>query len=154
MLNEPAVVNEPAVSRFEVRRALGPCAALLALLAILLGIGSRSAWADVGDYRLVDGGVVYLGNGRLFSRPCVIKADLVYRQIAEYREILDKALTDKDVRYHFLMKKASEKFLEAVKQMAKELDLDLVAEVGAIKAAKRGVAAPTERTDDVISRLR
>jgi|GEM_PF-7128191 len=153
MANVPAVTPR-ALRQAGVGRVPAPLTALLALLALLLGSGSRSAWADVGDYRLVDGGVVYLGNGRLCTRPCVIKADLVYRQIAEYREILDKALTDKDVRYHFLMKKASEKFLEAVKQMAKELDLDLVAEVGAIKAAKRGVAAPTERTDDVISRLR
>ena len=128
-------------------------AAFLALLAVV-ALAPGAAWAEVGDYRLVDGGVVYLGNSRLCARPCVIKADLVYREIAEYREITDKGLTDKDVRYHFLMKKASEKFLEAVKLMAKELDLDLVAEVGAIKPAKRGVAAPTDRTDDVISRLR
>ena len=75
-------------------------------------------------------------------------------RVAEYREILDKGLTDKDVRYHFLMKKASEKFLEAVKQMARELDLDLVAESGAVKVTKRGVEAPPDRTDDVKSRLR
>lgn len=143
--------ERPGSARFVgARFVVVACAALLAVL----GFAPGSAWAEVGDYRLVDGGVVYLGNSRLCARPCVIKADLVYREIAEYREITDKGLTDKDVRYHFLMKKASEKFLEGVKQMAKELDLDLVAEVGAIKPAKRGVAAPTDRTDDVISRLR
>jgi hypothetical protein len=127
--------------------------ALVAVLLALLAYAPRSASADAGDYRLVEGGVVYLGNGRLFSRPCVIQADLVYRQIAEYREILEKGLTDKDVRYHFLMKKASERFVEAVKRMARELNQDLVGELGAIKSAKAGVAEPLERTDDVITRL-
>ena len=122
---------------------------LVALLALPAGL----AWADVGDYRVSEGGAVYLGNARLFSRPCVVSADRVYRNIAEYREILDKGLTDKDVRYHFLMKKASERFLEAVKRMAKELSLDLVGEVGSIKSAKAGIAEPAEKTDDVISRL-
>jgi DNA-binding MarR family transcriptional regulator len=41
----------------------------------------------------------------------------VYRSIAEYREILDKGLTDKDVRYHFLMRKASDKFSRAVQSL-------------------------------------
>ena len=62
--------------------------------------------------------------------------------------------TDKDARYHFLMKKASEKFLDATRQMAKELDFDLVAEVGAVRSTKRDVAAPPDRTDDIVSRLR
>jgi len=135
--------------------ATTPNALFVVLTALFaLAHAPQRACADVGDYRLVDGGVVYHGNGRLFSKPCVIQADRVYRQIAEYREILDKGLTDKDVRYHFLMKKASEKFLESVRQLAKELDLDLVAEVGAVKVGRRGVEAPADRTDDVISRLR
>lgn len=127
---------------------------LAALLGLVVLLSAGTARADVGDYRIVDASKVYLGNPRLFQRPCVIQADLVYGAISEYREIVDKGLTDKDVRYHFLMKKASERFLEALKGMAREADADLVAEVGAVRAANPGVAAPVDRTDDAIARLR
>lgn len=146
------------------RRAAGPVPApallrggLVGLLLALLVLGSLplpGAFADPGDWRVTDSAAVYLGNARLFARPCVVLADRVYREIPEYREIVDKGMTDKDPRYHFLMKKASEKFLEAVRHMARDLDHDLVAEVGAVRATKEGVAEPPERTADVISRLR
>jgi hypothetical protein len=125
----------------------------LGVLALALALLATPASADMSNYRVADAAGIYHGNCRLFTKPCVVKADRVYRSIAEYKEILDKGLTDKDVRYHFLMKKASERFLEAVKRMAKDLSQDLVGEVGAIKSAKAGVSDPTERTDDVISRL-
>ena len=124
--------------------------ALGALLAVLV---PHLARAEMSDYKVADPGAVYFGNCRLFTKPCVVKADKVYRSIAEYREILDKGLTDKDVQYHFLMKKASERFLDAVKRMARDASVDIVGEVGAIKSAKTGVAEPTDRTDDAIAKL-
>ncbi len=129
-------------------------ALLSAALLLALLVRPAPAWAGVSDYRVVDAGGVYFGNHRLFSKPGVVLADRVYRAIPEYREILDQGLTDKDVRYHFLMKKASERFGEAVKQAARDLDLDLVAEVGAVRAARNGVAAPPDRTDEVVARLK
>lgn len=131
-----------------------PLKGIALALGLLLALLSGTASADVGDYRVTAGATVYFGNQKLFQRPCVIQADRVYGAIAEYREIVDKGLTDKDARYHFLMKKASERFLEAVKVAAKDFDVDLIVEVGGVKAAKNGVAAPAERTDDVVSRLR
>jgi hypothetical protein len=136
------------------RASVGRWAGLVAALALVLGVvQTRTAAAEMSDYRVTDTTAIYHGNCRLFTKPCVVKADRVYRSIPEYKEILDKGLTDKDVRYHFLMKKASERFVEGVKRMARELNQDLVGELGAIKAAKTGVAEPLERTDDVISRL-
>lgn len=125
---------------------------LLLVAAVMLAPLSR-AEAEMNDYRVADPGAIYLGNCRQFTKPCVVKADRVYRSISEYREILDKGLTDKDVQYHFLMKKASERFLEAVKRMAKDVSVDIVGEVGAIKSAKTGIAEPTDRTDDAIAKL-
>jgi hypothetical protein len=136
-----------------VGRSGGRLGGVIALVALVLGLPLRAAWAEMSDYRIADSGGIYFGNQRLFTKPCVVKADRVYRSISEYREILDKGLTDKDVQYHFLMKKASERFLDAVKRMAKDLSLDLVGEVGAIRSAKTGVVDPPEKTDDVISRL-
>lgn len=131
---------------------LGLLLALFALAPAL--VAAAEASPEMGDYRVVEGGAVYLGNPRLFARPCVVQADSIYRQIPEYREILEKGLTDKDVRYHFLMRKASERFTEAVKQMARDLDHDLVAEVGACKPSRREVSAPPDRTSDVTSRIK
>jgi hypothetical protein len=135
------------------RAAAGLLVLGLALWALVVALPLRAAWAEMSDYRISDASGIYCGNQRLYTKPCVVKADRIYRSISEYREILDKGLTDKDVQYHFLMKKASERFTEAVKRMSKDLALDLVGEVGSIKAAKTGIAEPPEKTDDVISRL-
>ena len=128
-------------------------ASLLLLWGLLAALPLTSARADMSNYRIADAGGIYFGNQRLYTKPCVVKADRIYRSIPEYREILDKGLTDKDVQYHFLMKKASEKFLEGVKRMARDVSMDLVGEVGSIKACKTGASDPPDKTDDVISRL-
>lgn len=112
------------------------------------------AFAGVGDYRCADPNKVYFGNARLFQKPCTIDSDRVYKQIPEYREIVDKGLTDKSPRYHFLMKKASKRFNEAVKQMARDMDHDLVAEAGVVKKAKKGAKDVPDRTDDVIANVK
>ena len=82
---------------------------LVAVVVLMFGLVG-TAQADVGDYRCKDPGDVYFGNARLFQRPCHISADRVYRKIPEYREILQKKLTDDDPKYHLLMKKASQRF--------------------------------------------
>ena len=87
--------------------------ARLALVLLLVAVVAAPAVASVGDYRCVDATRVYLGNARLFHTPCHVDSDAIYRQIPEYREILEKGLTDRDVQYHFLMKKAAQKFAEA-----------------------------------------
>jgi hypothetical protein len=120
---------------------------------VVLFFSAGPAGADVGDYRCEDTVKVYFGNPRLFQKPAVLSADRVYQKIPEYQEILEKGLTDKDVRYHFLMKKASERFAKAVKSMARDKGHDLVAEAGSIEVAKKDSPTPPDRTDDVIERL-
>lgn len=125
---------------------------VLAIL-VVLAAAPQSADAAIGDYRCTDPGRVYHGNPRLIRKPAVISADRVYARIPEYRKILDERLTDKDVRYHFLMKKASARFSKAVRAMARAHGHDFVAEVGAVEVEKKGATRPTDRTSDVISRL-
>ncbi len=131
-------------------RALRGSVAFLAVLALLTGTAS----AGVGDYRCTDPTKVYYGNARLFQRPAMISSDEVYRHIPEYKEIVKKGLDDKDARYHFLMKKASARFTEAVKQTARDLDHDLIAEDGAVSKAKKEAKDVPERTDEVIQNLK
>lgn len=121
----------------------------LVLMSAILALPSVAS-AAVGDYRCKDHSDVYLGNARLFKRPCHVSADRIYRKIPEYQEILQKKLTDDDPKYHLLMKKASQRFNEAVKQMARDLDHDLVAEDGAIKKDKEEAKSIPDRTDEVI----
>ena len=104
-------------------------------------------------YRVNDPSLVYQGNPRLFKKPCAVSADRVYRAIPEYREILDKNLTDKDVRYHFLMKKASDKFSRAIKDLARDLSYDLVAGSGAVVPANKDTPAVPDETASAIARL-
>jgi hypothetical protein len=104
-------------------------------------------------YRVVDPALVYLGNPRVFKAPCAVSADRVYRAIPEYQEILDKNLTDKDVRYHFLMKRASEKFSKAIHDLAAALGYDLVAGIGAVVPATAGTPPVPDQTAAAIARL-
>jgi hypothetical protein len=124
------------------------------VLALLLGAAPAARAEEKGAaYRVVDVSLVYLGNPRLFKKPCVVDADRVYRSIPEYVEIVEKNLTDRDVRYHFLMKKASDKFAKALRGLVKDLEYDLIASVGAILPAAADVPAVPNATDGAIARL-
>jgi hypothetical protein len=104
-------------------------------------------------YRVNDPTQVYVGNPRLFKKPAAVGADRVYRAIPEYAEILEKNLTDKDVRYHFLMKKASEKFAKAVQALAKDAGYDLVAGANAVSPANADTPAVPDETANAIAKL-
>ena len=132
-----------------MRQLIWSSVALIVGLGVLTGV----ALAGPGDYRVSDPSRVYLGNARIFQKPCHVSCDRVYRKIPEYREILEKGLTEKDVRYHFRMKKASARFKEAVKAMARGKGHDLVAEKGAVKKARKKAADVPDRTNEVIKKL-
>ena len=142
-----------------MRRSLFGRWVLVASVAVTgaAAIPSRAAVADApktaASYRVDDPTLVYLGNPRLFKKPCAVSADRVYRAIPEYQEILEKNLTDKDVRYHFLMKKASDKFSRAVKDLARDLTYDLVAGTGAVSPANKDTPAVPDETSSAIARL-
>ncbi|MHC5010703.1 MAG: hypothetical protein ACYTG6_07085 [Planctomycetota bacterium] len=136
-------------------------AALVLVLPAGLGL-SAPALADpdpagssleFGDYRCGGGSSVYYGNRRLFRAPCEVSVDRIYRHIPEYREILEKGLTEDHPRYHFLMREASARFARAVKEMAEAFGHDLVAELGTVTVVREGAARPPDRTADVISRV-
>lgn len=125
----------------------------LVMIGVCLMLLPLMAEAQIGDYRCSDPSRVYHGNPRLIRKPAAIAADDVYARIPEYRQICEQGLTDKDVRYHFLMKKASERFAKAVKATARALGHDCIAERGAIEVAREGAAKPVDRTAEVIARL-
>jgi hypothetical protein len=135
--------------------------AVLVLAALALGAlaaaGAPAAHADTKKqepaYRVADPTQVYVGNPRLFKKPCAVATDRVYRAIPEYAEILEKNLTDKDVRYHFLMKKASEKFARAVQAVAKDQGYDLVAGLQVVVPANSDTPAVPDETVRAIARL-
>lgn len=144
--------GEPGLGRRYVLVLL-LAAALLPILPTLASASEAGAAASPGDYKCVNEGRVYLGNARLFKAPAHIDSNRVYRQIAEYREILEKGLTDRDVHYHVLMKKVAARFAEAVKAMARNHKHDLVAEVGAIEKARGEASDVPDRTDAAIAAL-
>ena len=51
------------------------------------------------------------------------------------------------------MKEASQKFLKAVKAVARDGGLDFVAEVGAVQVVREGAKEPVDKTDAVIAKL-
>ena len=128
---------------------------LTILTAILLLVGGLAVVADagVGSYTCSDPSKVYYGNHRLFQRPAHVDCDQVYGRIDEYQEIVRRRLTDKDAQYHILLKKASKRFSEAVKKMARDKQHDLVAQDGAVAKAKTKAKDIPDRTQDVIQAL-
>lgn len=134
--------------------ALGPQKLLVSTVAVLgLLLAASVAAAGVGDYTCSDPSKVYYGNSRLFQRPAAVDCDKVYDRISEYKEIVRRGLTAKDPQYHLLMKKATKRFSEAVKKMAKAKSHDLVAQIGAVKKARKSAQDVPDRTQDVIGKL-
>lgn len=129
-------------------------------LAVCLGLSlgaARIATVTAGeaahDFTVVDSEAVYFGSGEHPTSPAVAVADEVWLAIPEYRKILDKNLTDDDPEYHLLMKRASERFQEALKSEAKRQGFDLIAEVDAV-LANTGKTIPVVTRDliDLVSR--
>ena len=144
------------------RRSLARLAGvLLCALYGVLSVGTvtggavsvRSAEAGIGDYSCSDPSKVYYGNVRLFQRPAQVDCDRVYARIPEYKEIVRRRLTDKDPQYHIIMKRATKRFSEAVKKMARANRHDLVAQKGAVAKAKKKAGDIPDRTAEVIKAL-
>ena len=99
--------------------------------------------ADDHDYEVTDSSAVYLGSGKHPKTPAVISVDRVWAEIPEYKTIVEEGLTDEDPRYHLLMRKATKRFEDALVKEAKRESYDLIAEVGAVKALKKGKKVPS-----------
>ena len=123
------------------------------LAAVVSLVLAPVCWARVGDYACSDPSRVYYGNHRLFQRPATVSCDKVYDRIPEYQEIVRRGLTDKSPKYHSLMKKASKRFSDAVKKMARKHRHDLVACVGAISKEREKAADVPDRTRECIKAL-
>lgn len=143
---------ERATTRYGRTRGIQHLGLAMTAMALVLVLAPL-AQAGLGDYRCTDPGRVYHGNARLIRKPAVVSADRVYAEIPEYQTILREGLTDKDVRYHFLMKEASKKFSRAVKAMARAHSHDFVAEIGAVEVVRKGATEPPDRTSEVIAKL-
>lgn len=143
-----------AARRSRLRVCLVFTGLLLGWAGFSPGLASRAHAADEKcEYRVVEPSAVYFGNPRQFKKPATVDADRVYRAIPEYQEILEKNLTDRDVRYHFLLRKASEKFAAAVRSAAQDGGYDLVAGLRAVVGSTSSAPAIPEITDAILRKL-
>lgn len=126
------------------------CALVLAATPVNSGAARPSSAAYAGDTaKSVEADAVFYGDSRAWEKPAAVDDDSVYRQIEEYKTILDQKLGPDDPKYGVLMSKAREKFRKAVRCVAKDSGYDLVARVGAV----RGVENVPVITQDVIGKL-
>lgn len=129
--------------------------AILAL-AVLAATHQGVTAARAGDEDQVpevraDASQTYLGKGAGAKAPGVVDADRVYRAVPEYQRILAENLTEKDVRYSFLMVRATKKFKQALVEAAREEGRDLVGNVGSVRWGDRKVP---DITDTVLAHLK
>lgn len=138
-------------------RTRGSQALIVALvLSAFIAVGTATAFD--GDVRAqaagakvdVDESQVYYGNPAKFKKAGEISCDSVFREIPEYKKIIEEGLTE-GVKYEFLLLRANKKFRAALKMVARTDGFDLIAEVGAIRI--EGKTVP-EITGKVIAALR
>ena len=108
-------------------------------VGLLLG-GSTVAVGEESEaaFEVVDSDGIYYGEGTRPKEPGVLVADDVWKEIPEYKKILDDDLTEDDPEYHLLMLKATERFNSALKSLAKRDSHDMLGETGSIVAKNGG----------------
>jgi hypothetical protein len=104
----------------------------------LLAVSRAFADGEDAAYEVVDPEGIYLGTGTHPKTPGVMTADDVWKEIPEYKQIIEDELTEDDPKYHLLMLKATERFNQALKTLAKRESYDMLGEVGAIVAKSGG----------------
>lgn len=110
----------------------------------------RNDAAEEPKVKVLNADKVYYGDAKTSKTPAVIDSQRVWDKIPEYVEIKKKGLTEADLEYWVLLRKASKKFNTAVEKAAKAKGKDLVAEVGAIEV--KGETIPNI-TDAVIAEI-
>lgn len=106
--------------------------------------------------RTLNGARVYFpatlatGESCVKSRIGTVRSRTVFEAIPEYREIRRRDLDPNSAEYLLYMKKASDRFKEAVSRTVSRGGYDLIAEKGAITCTG---AAPPDITEEVIRNL-
>jgi hypothetical protein len=107
------------------------------------------------DFEVVDSSAVYYGSARHPKTPAQCSADDVWAEIPEYKTIIKEELTEKDPRYHLLLKRATKRFQSALKKLANRDGHDVIGEIGSIKALgkkKKKIPTVTKHLIDLVSR--
>lgn len=85
-----------------------------------------------------------------FTKPATLLTSTVFDEIAEWKEIKKKKLTESDAEYHLLLTAANKKFRKAVKKVQKDGKYDIIAESGAIKCKNVEVDDVSQKTVDAL----
>lgn len=104
----------------------------------------------IADPALPDG-TTYYGTASGAKAPAEVTASKVFDQIAEYKTIKEKGLTQEDPEYYILLNKANAKFFAAVKKAAEAAKHDAVVEKGSAKFDKTP-ADLTQKTIDALEK--
>ena len=92
------------------------------------------------SYAEVDRGLVYYGDcDEDFLAPGEINCAEVFVEIPEYQKILQESLDTNSGKYWTLLRKANDRFQDAVRKIAKRHGLDLVCERGLLSDSEREV---------------
>lgn len=97
----------------------------------------------------VDSTDVYYGNASNFRKPAEVDANAVYAEIAEYKKIVADDIEPGSPEYELLMTRASKRFQDALRKVARSGGYDLVARSGSV----RNAADVPDVTQDVIGQL-
>lgn len=134
----------------------------MVVAGVLAVAGAGATWAllrkpdevasrgGILDYRCDDPGKVYVGRLPVIRNPAVVTSQRVYDVLPEFQQIRAEGLRDDVPRYGFLMKAASDRFLQALRGLAARLGHDVVTEVGAIRTLRSDVPAPPDLTDQLL----
>ena len=111
----------------------------LVLFAILGAGASLLEVRAQSDRQHVAADRVYYGNPKRFLHGCELSLLAVFKEIPEYRRIIDEKIAKDDPNYAILLTRANRVFNKAVSRAAYQTGHDLVAEIGAITPRDAGI---------------
>lgn len=133
-------------------RATGFAALLLAFGLFAAPASARHATKPLPHVTIT--GRILLGDARSFVRVGTVDRAALFPLVPAFQELRRRKVTRDSAEYHFLLYEANRQFQQALARAAKQASVDLVVEVGGVRAAGIDVFDLTPNTRVELGALR
>ena len=126
---------------------------IVGFAALALGLLASSASAGYGiPEDQLDAQKVYYGNSEAFETPASVKIEDVLKATPEYDEIKKKKIERGTGKYWILVSQAQERSKQAIAEVGKESDYDLICEDGYLDELEPAIPS-VDVTESVLEKL-
>jgi hypothetical protein len=100
-----------------------------------------AAWAKSIDDEQLDPKQIFFGDPKAFDSPAAVNIQIIIEKTPEYQEIKKDKIKRGTAKYWILLSKATDRAIEAIADVAKDEEYDLIAARDYLKELKPIVAA-------------